>query len=285
MAIDPFTLIAQLVNFVVLLLLLRQFLFRPIQRVMAERERRIAAAHEDAERARADAEAQAEELRRERADLQAHRRERLAEVEREVERTRDQRLAEVRVEADAARDAWRADLDRQHAEVEDALRRGAAIVLADALRRGWRELADEDLEARALATFGRRLRELDDATRAALADAAAAGPVVVTTAFDPTAPQREALVAAVMETLGAPVEPAFERDAELLAGATLRAGDLRVGWSVRAHVDELERRWRAAPHEALPAGASDDGSTDAAPDAASAARADPQVPTLPVGEP
>jgi F-type H+-transporting ATPase subunit b len=285
MAIDAFTLIAQLVNFAVLLLLLRQFLFRPIQRVMAERERRIAAAHEDAARARADAEAQAAELRRERADLQAHRRERLAEVEREVERTRGQHLAEVRAEADAARAAWRADLDRQHAEVEDALRRGAAVVLADALRRGWRELADEDLEARALTTFGRRLRELDGATRAALADAAAAGPVVVTTAFDPTASQRDALAAALQEALGAPVEPAFERDAELLAGATLRAGDLRVGWSVRAHVDELERRWRDAPHEASSAGALDDGPSDAASDAASAARTDPQVPTLPVGEP
>jgi F-type H+-transporting ATPase subunit b len=290
MAIDAFTLIAQLVNFAVLLLLLRQFLFRPIQRVMAERERRIAAAHEDAERARADAEAQAAELRRERADLETHRRERLAEVEREVERARTLRLAEVRAEADAARDAWHADLDRQHAEVEEALRRGASAVLADALRRGWRALADEDLEARALATFARRLRELDGATRTALADAAALGPVVVTTAFDPTGPQREALAGALREALGTRVDPAFERDPELLAGVTLRAGDLRVGWSVRAHVDELERAWRdAVRHDGSPAGAREGEPTEAASaaraDAGADARAAPRAPTLPPVEP
>jgi F-type H+-transporting ATPase subunit b len=290
MAIDAFTLIAQIVNFAVLLLLLRQFLFRPIQRVMAEREQRIAAAHEDAERARTDAEAQAAELRRERADLETHRRERLAEVEREVERARTVRLAEVRAEADAARAAWQADLDRQHTEVEDALRRGAATVLADALRRGWRELADEDLEARALVTFARRLRELDGATLAALADAAASGAVVVTTAFDPTAPQREALATALKEALGAPVEPAFERDPGLLAGVTLRAGDLRVGWSVRAHVDELERTWRdAAEHDGSPSGARGGEPTEAASaaraDAGADARAAPRAPTLPAGEP
>jgi F-type H+-transporting ATPase subunit b len=246
MAIDAFTLIAQLVNFAVLLLLLRQFLFRPIQRVMAERERRIAAAHADAERARSEAEAQAAELRRERADLEARRRERLAEVEREAERARGVLLAEVRAEADAARSAWRADLDRQHAEVERALRRGAATVLSDALRRGWRELADENLEERALATFARRLRDLDGASRAALADAAAAGPVVVTTAFATTVERREVVTTALREALGVSVEAAFERDPELLAGVALRAGDRRVGWSARVHVDELERTWRDA---------------------------------------
>jgi F-type H+-transporting ATPase subunit b len=273
MAVDAFTLIAQVVNFVVLLLLLRQFLFRPIRRVMAERERRIAEEHAEAERARGDAETQAAELRRERAEFEALRRERLAEVQREVERARRQRFAELRAEAEAARAAWHEDLDRQYDEVEAALRRGAAAVMSDALRRGWRELADADLEARALEGFGRRLRGIDDATRSALAGAAASGPVVVTTAFEPTEGQREVLVAAARDALGAPIEPTFELDADLLAGVTLRAGDLRVEWSVRAHVDELERTWR----EAIGPGGPSEGSSPGAP-------SEPEAPALPAGE-
>jgi hypothetical protein len=95
------------------------------------------------------------------------------------------------------------------------------------------------------------LRDFDDPTCVPLSAAAAAGTVVFTTAFEPTEAQRESLRAAASEALGAPVEAVFEREAALLAGVTLRAGDLRVGWSVRAHVDELERAWRGpeAPHD------------------------------------
>ena len=49
-------------------------------------------------------------------------------------------------------------------------------MLPDALERGWRELADEDLEAHALAVFARRFADLGDEDRAALAEAVRAGP-------------------------------------------------------------------------------------------------------------
>jgi F-type H+-transporting ATPase subunit b len=245
MAIDAFTLIAQIVNFLILLFLLRAFLFRPVQRVMAERERRIADEHAAAERARAEAETAAEELRAEQEELKRARRERLAELEREVERARGERLGEVRAEADAARTAWRDDLARARRDAADELRRRAPAVLTEALRQGWRELADEDLEARALTTFAQRLRALDDDTRRALAEAAGRGPLRIATAFEPSEAQRTELLQALDDALGkgGEVEADFERDPELLAGVTLRAGDRRVGWSVRHQVDALQRAW------------------------------------------
>jgi hypothetical protein len=178
----------------------------------------------------------------------------------------------VRAEAEAARAAWRDDLDRQYDEVEAALRRGAAAVLSDALRRGWRELADEDLEARALETFGRRLREIDDATRAALADAAASGPVVVTTAFEPT----EGSARSWRRRRARRAGRADRADLRARRGAPGRRDAARGrppgGWSVRAHVDELERTWREA--------IGPDGPSEAAPGAPS----EPEAPALPAGE-
>ncbi len=248
MGIDVFTLIAQIVNFVVLLVLLRAFLYRPIMRVMREREQRIADEHAAAERAREEAEARAEELKREREEFEEERRERLAEVEREAERLREERLAEVREEAEAARERWREALERERDELADAVRGDVAAVVAEALRQGWRELADEELEARAIEVFADRLGELGDEERAALAEAVRDGELVFTTAFEATGARREALLAAVREALlgeddDAALEAEFERDPELIAGVTLRAGDLRVGWTVRAQLDDLERDW------------------------------------------
>ena len=245
MAIDGFTLVAQILNFLLLLFLLRLVLFRPVQRVMQARERRIAEEHEAAERARAEAEGRAAELAAEREDFARERRERLAAVEREAEELREERLDDVTAEAEAAREAWREDLRRQTDDLTTALRRETAEVLGDALRRGWRELADEDLEARALSTFTQRLRSLDDDTRRALAAAAERGPLRIATAFEPSASQRAELLQALTEALGRAddVEATFERDPELLAGLTLRAGDRRVGWSARHQVEALRRAW------------------------------------------
>jgi hypothetical protein len=71
------------------------------------------------------------------------------------------------------------------------LRRDTAAVLGDALRRGWRELADEDLEARALTTFAQRLQSARRRHPPALAEAAERGPLRIATAFESSGPQRE----------------------------------------------------------------------------------------------
>jgi F-type H+-transporting ATPase subunit a len=117
-----FTLIAQIVNFVVLLVLLRCSSTAPSMRVMREREQRIVDEHAAAEAAREEAEARAEELQRERAELEEARRERLAEVEREAEAVREERLAEAREEAEEARERWREALERERDELADAVR-------------------------------------------------------------------------------------------------------------------------------------------------------------------
>ncbi|MFN2323436.1 MAG: hypothetical protein ABR510_10825 [Trueperaceae bacterium] len=251
MTIDWFTLVAQVVNFALLLVLLRVFLFRPIQRIMREREERIARAYAEAHEARTEAEARARDLERERERFEAERRERLAALEREVDRERDERLAAVADEADEARAAWREEFEREREALGERVRSAAADVLRDALERGWRELADEDLEAHALEVFARRLDGLDADDRAALAEGVRAGPVRFATAFETSDAQRDAVRAATRAAVAATAggeddaldAATFVRDPELLAGVRLRAGDRRVGWTLRAQLDDLERSW------------------------------------------
>jgi F-type H+-transporting ATPase subunit b len=56
MLIDPFTVGAQILNFLILVWLLRRLLYGPITRVMAEREARIRAEMDEASRLREEAE-------------------------------------------------------------------------------------------------------------------------------------------------------------------------------------------------------------------------------------
>ncbi len=246
MELDWFSLIAQLVNFAVLLVLLRVFLYGPIRRVMRDREAQIHDTRAEAEALREEARAEAEALRRERAELEQAQRERLAEVEREAEALRETRREAVEREARALRAALAEALRRDQAQVLELLRRRNSGLLLDALRSALSELADASLEQQAVAAFRRRLRQLDAAARSELRDAARSAPVVVATAFEPSDEVRSELEDAVRELTDASVSPRFGVDERLLFGVTLSVGGLRVDGSANGHLEALEEAFDTA---------------------------------------
>ena len=72
MLIDWFTVIAQIINFLVLLLLLRRFLYKPILNAMEERERKVAERLESARQERVRAEEERARYETLTGDLRQH---------------------------------------------------------------------------------------------------------------------------------------------------------------------------------------------------------------------
>jgi F-type H+-transporting ATPase subunit b len=237
---DLFTLVAQIVNFVVLLVLLRIFLYGPVRSVMQRREQRIAEDREAARRAREEAEREKERLAREREELERRRRQRERELDDEIAERREARLEEVEEQAREARRALADAIERERDEALATLRRRSAELLTDEVRRALAELADASLERRSAAVFGRRIGELDEERREELRRAAEEGPVRIASAFEPDEELREELTGAVRELLGAGSEPTFERDPELGFGVALQVGGVRVGWTAQGYAQGLE---------------------------------------------
>ncbi|MDZ7706347.1 MAG: hypothetical protein U5J97_00380 [Trueperaceae bacterium] len=240
MTFDPFTLIAQIVNFVILLALLRVFLYRPVQRTMQARELRIAHEQASAEEARREARAEAEALRDERKAIEWKRRERLQEIEREAEALRERRFEEIEEEAAEAREAYAEALRRDLREARKRLRRRSAELVVDELRRALSELADASLERQTIRVFHQRLAEVEPDTLDALRGRLEGSPAVIATAFEASDEARAEATAAVREALDRSVDPSFEVDPDLRMGVALRIGGLEIGWSAQGWVDELE---------------------------------------------
>ena len=240
MTFDPFTLIAQIVNFVILLALLRVFLYRPVQRTMQARERRIAQEQASAEEARREARAEAEALRDERNELERKRRARLEEIEEEADSLRERRVEEIEQEAQEAREAHADALRRDLREARERLRRRSAELLVDELRRALSELADASLERQAMRVFRQRLADVEPDTLGALRGRLEGSSAVIATAFEPSVEAREEATAAVREALEREIDPSFEVDPDLRMGVALRIGGLEVGWSAQGWADELE---------------------------------------------
>ncbi len=154
-------LIAQLVNFGILLLVLRLFLFKPIMKVMDERRRKIEEGLNASQQAAAAAENSQEESRRALELARAEGREAIGRAQETAARLSTELEAQARREAEGIVERARAEIDRERQQAIQALRaefadltvRAAERVVGQSLdRTAHQRLIDETL---ATSTFGR----------------------------------------------------------------------------------------------------------------------------------
>lgn len=256
MAFDAFTLLAQLFNFALLVVLLRVFLYRPVLATMRRREELAAAALNEAERLREEAEAERRALAEERAAEERERAARLAALEEELERLRNERLGAVEREAEEARAARAEALTQEVERAVARLRPELARIVLDEVSQTVAWLTGEVADRLAVQRFLQRLRELPPERLADLRQAARQGGarLVTAQALDDDA----ALEArrAVADALGVErVE--LGADPALLLGAVLEAGGLRLDGSAAARLEALAER-SARALEDLAAGRRED---------------------------
>lgn len=244
MTVDWFTLAAQLVNFAVLLVLLRIFLYRPILNVMAEREKRTAAPLNEARRLVDEAAAEREALRREREAFERERAERLEAALREVEETRAQQLDAIERETVELRVAAAEAVERDVGRVAGKLMTRLARLVVEEVRGTLDSIAGADLDRSAWARFEERLRALPAEQCGSLAEAGRGSVRVVTPR--PLAPETvDTARAALRELLGVQ-HVRFDTDPDLLLGVALEAGGLRLDGTAAARLEALERSFAAA---------------------------------------
>lgn len=247
MTFDVTTMLYQLANFAILLVLLRIFLYRPVLKVMDERAEMTAAPLLEARRLVAEAEAERAALQHERAVLEQDRAQRLAAVGHEVAELRTRRLEELEREVHAARLAAMESVERGVQQVTERLYGGIASLVVDEVRHALTDLAATELEDQAWSRFADRLLSLPPGQRRELAAAAREHGVRVVTS--------RALSAEVMvrarATLGEVLEvdpdaPTFVTDPAAVLGVALEAGGMRLDGTAAARLERLETAFTAA---------------------------------------
>jgi F-type H+-transporting ATPase subunit b len=242
MNIDWFTFVAQIVNFLLLVALLRWLLYDPIVSAMREREQRIAGRLEEANQARSRADAKVSEYEEKLHQLEQQREQRQQEARDEAQRERQRLLREAHDEVDQRRQRWREAYEREQEDFLSDLRRHAGEMGLEAARRTLSELAGADLEREMYETFSARLRHLDGGERDKLVQhlGDGQGEVAIRTAFDVDEDRCQQLRSAVREALEKDVPVCFEHAPGLICGLELDIGGYRFGWSVHDFLRDLD---------------------------------------------
>jgi F-type H+-transporting ATPase subunit b len=241
MLISEFTVAAQIINFLILMLLLRRFLYQPILRAMTERQAKIAAQVAEAEQHRLRAEEEAQTYRRQQRELADQREALLEAARRDADALQKDLFHKAR--AEAARAAWFESLEAEKQKTVAELRQGVSRQIQTVSRKVIADLADADLEQRTARVLLRRLKTLSAEEREALVSAArgSQNAVIVRSAFDLSAAMQAEVIEA-LDQLGVQSAIHFETHPSLILGIEIIFQTYKLAWTLDAYLGTFEQR-------------------------------------------
>jgi len=243
MLIDWFTVGAQALNFIILVWLLKRFLYKPILNAVDAREKRIAAELADADAKKAEAQKERNEFQHKNEEFDQLRAALLSKATDEAQAERQRLFDDARKAADAL-SAKRQEMLRSDADnLNQAIRRRTQQEVFAIARKALTDLATTSLEERMSEVFIRRLRSMDNKAKEGLAEAlkTASQPALVRSAFDLSAEQRATIQKALNETFSAEVLVRFETMPDLVSGIELTTNGQKVAWSIADYLASLEK--------------------------------------------
>jgi F-type H+-transporting ATPase subunit b len=235
--IDWFTVLAQIINFLILIYLLKRFLYGPIIKAMEKREKNMVAALDRAKNAEKEALQRSLDLEKEKESLMHSKERLLAEAKADVDAWRENTLKASKEEIEALRKSW---MDRLNADQQDFLNALKRRIVEQIIRisdKVLKDLANENLDTQTIRVFLEKVSlkkdefSQDDLTQTVsvqsgmpLSDDQAQG---IRERFSQWFPTTSPLQFTVRPDLG--------------MGIQIIAGDRKVAWNLAEYLEELEK--------------------------------------------
>lgn len=234
MSIDWVTVAAQIGNFLVLVWLLKRFLYKPILNGIDAREAEIAARMGEAEIAQKKAAAAEAEFLEKKQNLLADNSANAERIREQAEQEKEALLAATREKLEREKQDWMAHLEAEREAFTRELHLASAETLYQLVRRALRDLADEDLEEHIALNVMRKLQPLAQE----LASAADRAEQAIATTHAPLSEVTQEAMRAALERLAPGLPLNFTADASQAPGLILRIGSIQVAWTVDSYTDD-----------------------------------------------
>jgi F-type H+-transporting ATPase subunit b len=277
MLINWFTVLAQAVNFLILVWLLKRFLFKPILRAIDEREKGIASQLAQAEAKVAEAQEERDDFQHKNEAFDQQRSALLTKATDEAKVERQRLLDEARKDADALRAKRQAVLQSEQRNLsQDIIRLTQKQVFA-ITRKTLADLANTSLEERMGDVLVGRVRALTGAAKEQLATAFKTSnhTVSVHSAFDLPPAQKSAIESAVKDTFAPDAHVQFETAPKLVSGIELSTNGQKLAWSISDYLAAMAKSAGELLHEDAKAEAKPEPKAEAKPEPKAKAEAKP----------
>ena len=238
MLIDWFTVLAQVANFLILIAILKRFLYGPIIKAMDERERKIADRLQQAEQARLQAAELSKEIEQEKETLRATRREYFEKAKTEVLSWRDNAMQEARQEIEQQKQTWEENIHGEQESFKRLLKQHIGQQVFRTAEKVLRELADAGLEEKLTESFLQALEK--DPTTFFKDGIEKPTTIMFRSGFEIDDTLRDRVGHVLRDTLSQATEINFSIKSDLGFGLQLVAGDRKVDWNMNRYLQEME---------------------------------------------
>lgn len=238
MGIDWITVSAQAINFLVLVWLLKRFLYQPVIKAMDAREQKIRGRMEDAAAQERAALKEAQKYWAKAAALKQQQEKILEQARQEARRTCKQMLDAAREDTARARANWMQEVREEKLHFFEGLRRQTLTAIEAIARKAIGDLADANLEACMVQAFIRRLPALDQTARESLAGASE--PACIASSSELAAALQTQLTAAIQDLIGNPLAVTYTTNPDLGCGIELVWAGERISWNLSDYLTELD---------------------------------------------
>jgi F-type H+-transporting ATPase subunit b len=243
MLIDWFTVVAQVLNFLVLVWLLKRFLYRPILNAIDVREKRIASELADAASKKVEAQRERDEFKNKNKAFDDQRNALFGKATDEAKAERERLLNEARKAAESLNQRQQEALSAEANNLNQAISQRIQQEVFAIARKALTDLATTSLEERIVEVFICRLGEMDDSMKTTLAAALVASPdtAVVRSAFDLMPGQQATIQNALNGTFAAKIPLQFSSTPELIGGIEFTAGGQKIAWTIAGYLASLKK--------------------------------------------
>ena len=241
MLIDWFTVIAQLINFLILIYLLKRFLYKPILNAIDARELRIANELDDAKKKQEQADVEKQQYQDLNDQLLKSKATLLTQAQTEANQAKEQMLNEARDAYQKLQDQYQLALMNEHKQLTGTLRRKVETEILETIRKTLADLADQSLESQMTTVFSTKLRQLNDSDRATLRTAlqSKGHDLSIQSSYPVPSKEQQGLSEILVNMAGKNVPVLFETVPDALPGIILKVGGFKLSWSVENYLQAL----------------------------------------------
>ncbi|MEA5506095.1 F0F1 ATP synthase subunit B [Halotia wernerae UHCC 0503] len=255
MLINWFTVIAQIINFVILVYLLYRFLYKPINKTMQERQKRIERRWQEAEQQREEVHKEASSYRQQQQELNEQREEIIAEAKATAEQQRQELVKTTRREVEQMQQGWREAIAREQDAFLETLQQQVTQQTYEIARRALKDLADTQLEQQAIAVFLNRLQQLDTEEKELLFASIRQSEqnIIIRSSFDIPQSQRQNIIDVLKaQNITNENNIQFLTTPDLICGIQLKAVNQEISWNFDNYLQNLEAHFSEVLKSEIP---------------------------------
>ncbi len=243
MNVNWFTVIAQVINFLILVWLLKRFLYKPILNAIDEREKKIAAQIKDADDKKAAAQKEEDEFEKKNEDFDQQKKSLMDKAVADANTEKLKLLEGAKADANTLRTNMEKTAKEKQANDTTEMAEKAQQQVFAITRKALADIASISLEEQSANTFIKRLHELKDDEKKQFIDAfkSNSNSILVKSAFELPTKQQGEIKDAVNVMLSANTQMQFKMAPEIIGGIELSTNGYKLAWSFSEYLNSMEK--------------------------------------------